>query len=174
MTARSDPNAPLDLMTPQGGMLVYDHDNGNLYNETYGTDEEQGYGFWHGSLNHMELGPGKGFLISLMGEKGISGVTRPDAPAVNDETGIPVSQYSVLHLLFWGEFEGLRAPKVSFDYVLFYDLDKNKWYKQKTTFIDDDEPITRTRFCGKTVYSNTTNTWEYVMIIQQLSRFSIA
>lgn len=91
MTSRSDPTAEPDLFVPQAGMLVYEHDNDNLYNETYGSDEEQGYGFWHGSLNHMQLGQGKGFLISIMGETAMAGVTRPDAPEVNDETGIPVS-----------------------------------------------------------------------------------
>lgn len=52
--------------------------------------------------------------------------------------------------------------QVSFDYVLFYDLDKNVWYKQKTININGEAPITRTRFCGETVYSKDTNTWEYV------------
>lgn len=78
-------------------MLVYEHDNDNLYNITYGSNEENGYGFWHGSLNHMQLGPGKGFLISLMAETAVAGVARPDAPEVNDETGEPVSLDSI-----WG------------------------------------------------------------------------
>lgn len=58
--------------------------------------------------------------------------------------------------------------------MLFYDLDKNQWYKQQTTFIDGDEPITRTRFCGQTVYSNTTNTWEYAITIYLSLEFSCA
>ncbi|KAL0640639.1 hypothetical protein Q9L58_000308 [Maublancomyces gigas] len=144
VTSRSDPTAQRDLFVPQAGMLIYEHDNDNLKKVTYGSDEEQGYGFWHGSLNHMQLGEGKGFLISLMGETAIAGVTRPDAPKVNDETGIPVK----------------------FDHVLFYDLDKNKWYKQKTTSIDDDLPVTRTRFCGQTVYSKDTNTWDTPKVVR--------
>lgn len=91
VTSRSDVNAAQDLFVPQAGMLAYEHDNNNLYNGTYGSDEEQGYGYWHGSLNHMKIGQGNGFLISLMAEKDLAGVTRPDAPEVNDETGEPVS-----------------------------------------------------------------------------------
>lgn len=44
---------------------------------------------------------------------------------------------------------------------MMYNLDTEEWYKQKTTYIDNNLPITRTRFCGQTVYSNSTNTWEY-------------
>lgn len=76
-------------------MLVYDHSSGDLQNVTYGTADEQGYGFWHGSLGHMKLGPGKGFLISLMAEKGIAGYPRPDLLELGNETGIPVSSGSV-------------------------------------------------------------------------------
>lgn len=79
------------LFTPRGGMLAYDHNKNHLSNATYGTAEEVGLGYWHGSLNYMELGPGKGFLIALMGEKKPAGAQFPDAPTVNDETGDPVS-----------------------------------------------------------------------------------
>lgn len=108
MSSRSDPTAERDLFVPQAGMLVYEHDNDNLYNSTYGSNEEQGYGFWHGSLNHMQLGRGKGFLISLMGETAIAGVTRPDAPEVNDETGIPVSLDSVSEIFGCSSSKGSR------------------------------------------------------------------
>lgn len=108
MTSRSDPTAEPNLFVPQAGMLVYEHDNDNLYNETYGSNEEQGYGFWHGSLNHMQLGQGKGFLISIMGETAIAGVTRPDAPEVNDETGIPVSLDSVSEVFGCSSSKGSR------------------------------------------------------------------
>lgn len=84
---RSDVNAPKDLIIPQGGMLRYDHTHGTLYNETYGTDEDKGLAFWHGSLNFMQLGPGKGYLIPLMASQGPAGNPRPDAPGANDESG---------------------------------------------------------------------------------------
>lgn len=108
MTSRSDINAAPNLLVPQAGMLAYEHDSDNLYNVTYGSDEEQGYGYWHGSLNHMKIGQGKGFLISLMAERGIAGVTRPDAPEVNDETGIPVSPNTIHNTQFYPGSKGDR------------------------------------------------------------------
>lgn len=91
VTSRSDVDAPQDLFVPRAGMLAYEHDNDSIYDRNYGTSEEQDYGYWHGSLNHMQIGEGNGFLISLMAEKDLAGVTRPDSPEVNDETGEPVS-----------------------------------------------------------------------------------
>lgn len=106
MTSRSDVNAAPDLFVPQAGMLVYEHDGDNLRNVSYGKEEEQGYGYWHGSLNHMKIGSGNGFLISLMAERGIAGFPRPDAPEVNDETGIIVSPDTVRSIWFIQALKG--------------------------------------------------------------------
>jgi hypothetical protein len=75
-------------MLPQAGMLVYDHTTNILTREPYG---QPGKAYWLGSLNHMELGKGKGFLIGLMGEIADAGVPREDLPEGSDEHGDPVS-----------------------------------------------------------------------------------
>ncbi|CUS07228.1 unnamed protein product [Tuber aestivum] len=123
------------LAVPQSGMLVYDHKTGTLTNETFG---EPGMAYWHGSANHLEIGEKAGFLIALMAETAPGGVPIEDKPGINDEHG-----------------SGL-----SFEYVMLYDLDGKKWINQSTTFYKGEAPITRTRFCGQTVYSDETKTWE--------------
>jgi hypothetical protein len=74
-------------MIPQAGMLVYDHKTQKLEKKPFGAP---GMAYWHGSLNHMKIGNGKGFLISLMAETAPAGVERDDMPYINDEEGQPV------------------------------------------------------------------------------------
>jgi hypothetical protein len=76
------------VMTPQPGMLVYNHTTNEISHEEYG---EPGMAYWHGSLNYMPLGEGKGFLISLMGEVAPAGVPIEDLPDKSDEHGAAVS-----------------------------------------------------------------------------------
>jgi hypothetical protein len=77
-------------------MLVYDHNTNILTTEPYG---EPGMAYWHGALNHMKVGKGKGFLISLMAEMLPAGVPRPDIPERNDDYGNEVNLTS--HLAFF-------------------------------------------------------------------------
>jgi hypothetical protein len=81
------PDSELDVMTPQAGMLVYDHVTQNLESKPFGIP---GMAYWHGSLNHIKIGAGKGLLISLMAETAPAGIQREDKPYVNDEMGYPV------------------------------------------------------------------------------------
>lgn len=75
-------------MIPQGGMMVFDHNTNTLTNESYGLP---GMAYWHGSLDFLPIGKGKGFLINLMGEMAPAGVPRDDKPDESDERGDPVS-----------------------------------------------------------------------------------
>jgi hypothetical protein len=117
-------------------MLVYDHKTGALTNESFG---QTGTAYWHGSANHLEIGKKSGFLIALMAESAPGGVPIVDDPDVNDEHG----------------------STMSFEYVMFYDLENKKWINQSTTFYNNKVPTPRTRFCGQTVYSDETKTWEF-------------
>jgi hypothetical protein len=85
-------------MIPQGGMMVFDHTTNILTNESYGLP---GMAYWHGSLNHMPIGKGKGFLINLMGEMAPAGVPRQDLPHDSGEHGDPVSFIWQSALLFF-------------------------------------------------------------------------
>jgi hypothetical protein len=77
-------------MIPHSGMLIYDHSTSILTHADYG-DPQAKTAYWHGSLNYMKLGKGKGFLISLMGEYAPEKVPIDDKPVVNDEHGYQVS-----------------------------------------------------------------------------------
>jgi len=122
---------------PQSGMLVYDHKTNTLTNESFG---ELGMAYWEGSVNHLKIGKREsaGFLIALMAETAPGGVPIEDTPGISDEHG------SIL----------------SFEYIMLYDLDNKKWINQSTTFYNGEAPVARTRFCGQTVYSDETKTWE--------------
>ena len=100
-TPRSASTAPDLTMIPQGGMMVYDHSTSTLTNESYG---QPGMAYWHGSLNYLSIGKGKGFLINLMGEMALAGVPRQDLPDISDEHGDPASFLShiALHLSIKG------------------------------------------------------------------------
>jgi hypothetical protein len=50
---------------------------------TPGTSEA----FWHGTLDHLQVGLGKGFLISLMSQREPVGAEFPDIGPQNDEKG---------------------------------------------------------------------------------------
>ena len=89
-TPRSDRAAPELRMIPQGGMMMFDHNTSTLTNESYGPPGNR-MAYWHGSLNHLSIGQGKGFLISLMGEMAFTGVPREDLPFTSDKHGDPVS-----------------------------------------------------------------------------------
>ena len=91
-TPRSASTAP-DLTIPQGGMMVFDHNTNTMTNESYG---QPGMAYWHGSLNYLPIGKGKGFLINLMGEMALAGVPRQDLPDISDEHGDPV-RFSLTH-----------------------------------------------------------------------------
>jgi hypothetical protein len=69
-------------------MSVYDHSTDSLTSEPYG---QPGMAYWHGSLNHMKLGKGKGFLISLMGEMAPDGTRIQDTLGLSDDYGTQVS-----------------------------------------------------------------------------------
>ncbi|RPA98062.1 hypothetical protein L873DRAFT_1808937 [Choiromyces venosus 120613-1] len=49
---------------------------------------------------------------------------------------------------------------------MLYDIDNKKWINQTTTFYNNELPVPRTRFCGQTVFSNETKTWEYALLSQ--------
>jgi len=127
-TPRSSSDSLNGYALPQSGMLVYDHKTNILKNESFG---EPGMAYWHGSANHLKIGNPKsaGFLIALMAETAPGGVPIEDAPGINDEHG----------------------STLSFEYVMFYDLDNKKWINQSTTFYNREAPVPRTRFCGQTV-----------------------
>jgi hypothetical protein len=74
-------------------MLVYDHNTGILITEPYG---EPGMAYWHGSLNYMKIGKGKGFLISLMAEMAPGGVSHPDKLGIIDDYGMQVQPNPIL------------------------------------------------------------------------------
>ncbi|KAG0636096.1 hypothetical protein HOY80DRAFT_386830 [Tuber brumale] len=136
-TPRSSSDSPNGSALPQSGMLVYDHKTNILKNESFG---EPGMAYWHGSANHLKIGnqTSAGFLIALMAETAPGGVPIKDDLDVNDEHG----------------------STLSFEYVMFYDLDNKNWINQSTTFYNREVPVPRTRFCGQTVYSDETKTWE--------------
>jgi hypothetical protein len=144
-------------MVPQGGMMVFDHNTYALTNESYG---QPGMAYWHGSLNYMPIGKGKGFLINLMAEVAPAGVPLQDLPNRGDGHGDEVSFTFYLALLF--EHQKLMVWQVSFKYLMLYNLDTKQWVNQSTSSWDGEKPISRGRFCGKTVYNRDTNTWEYV------------
>ena len=43
--------------------------------------------FWHGTLDHLQVGPGKGFLISLMSQRERVSAEFADIGPQNDEKG---------------------------------------------------------------------------------------
>lgn len=134
-TPRSSSDSLDGFAVPLSGMVVYNHATGALTNESFG---ETGMAYWHGSANHLKIGKKDGFLIALMAETGPGGVPIKDDPAINDEHG----------------------SSLSFRYVMLYDLDNKRWINQSTTFYNGEVPVSRTRFCGQTVYSDETKTWE--------------
>ncbi|KAG0125102.1 hypothetical protein HOY82DRAFT_673246 [Tuber indicum] len=134
-TPRSSSDSLDRFSVPQSGMLVYDHKTGALANESFG---QTGMAYWHGSANHLEIGKKSGFLIALMAESAPGGVPIVDDPEINDEHG----------------------STLSFEYIMLYDLENKKWINQSTTFYNNKVPTPRTRFCGQTVYSDETKTWE--------------
>ena len=155
-TPRSASDALDGLAVPLSGMLVYNHTTGALTNESFG---ETGMAYWHGSANHLKIGKKDGFLIALMAETAPGGVPIEDDEAINDEHGsivsfLPRQKYLLLSPL---------TTQLSFRYVMFYDLNNKKWINQSTTFYNGEVPVSRTRFCGQTVYSNETKTWEYAL-----------
>jgi hypothetical protein len=155
-------------MIPQAGMMVFDHNTNTLTNESYG---QLGMAYWYGSLNYMPLGKGKGFLINLMGEMAPAGVPLPDLPDRGDEHGDEVS--FILHLAPVFEHQKLMVWQVSFQYIMLYNLDTRQWVNQSAKSWDGEKPVSRSRFCGKTVYSRETNTWEYVCATLYLSKVDI-
>ena len=50
-------------------MLIYDHTMNTFKNRSlqkvYGNNE----GFFHGQIQHLDIGPGKGLLLAVFGEK---------------------------------------------------------------------------------------------------------
>ena len=45
---------------------------------------------------------------------------------------------------------------------MLYNIDTKKWINQSTRAWEGNYPVPRSRFCGKTVFSQETRTWEYV------------
>lgn len=79
---------PDGVSMAQNGMLIYNHTSRSLRNETtrgYGDNE----GFWHGTLQHLPIGCGRGMLLSLMAEKGTLGEPLPFV----DGTGVGTPVY---------------------------------------------------------------------------------
>ena len=52
--------------------MVNDHETGIVrYQDAYDNPSE---GYWHGSLDHLQVGSGNGFLVSLMSQNAPAGV----------------------------------------------------------------------------------------------------
>ena len=124
-------------------MLVFDENSQNITKRTY-YDSSDNDGYWQGSLIHLPVGNGSGYLISLMAVK------RPVEdpwPDVDGETG---------------NFE--NGTIVDLEYVQVYDIDQNSWSRQRTTFFGwTDAPRARTRFCADIFMDNIEHTYDIWM-----------
>jgi hypothetical protein len=67
-------------------MLAFNSTTHRLENRKYYSSTD---GYWHGTLTHIPVGPqgSKGWLISLMSQKGTLGQLFEDKPVQNDELG---------------------------------------------------------------------------------------
>ncbi|KAI9674493.1 MAG: hypothetical protein M1817_001831 [Caeruleum heppii] len=135
-TERTSKDTANDTFYSQATMLSYNHSTLTLDSEDI-YDEDEAYGYWHGMLKHLPIGGGKGFLISMLAERW------PLQTPLGDVSG-----------------EEETAEEVLFDSIMMYDIEKRRWYNQSTSFIRNEKPDPRTRFCGELVYGEQYQTWE--------------
>ena len=75
ITPRSSAEAETGVFVPIKGMEVTNYSTGAVAEVavTAPDDTAGESGYWHGSLEHLKVGCGKGFLLSLMAERGTAG-----------------------------------------------------------------------------------------------------
>jgi len=124
-------------------MLVFDESSHSIAKQEYyapgATD-----GYWQGNLIHLPIGNGSGYLISLMAASRTANLSWTDADGDS------------------GNSED--ANGVSLEYIPIYDIDRDIWFKQRTTFVGwDQKPEPRTRFCSALFHNAMNNTFELWM-----------
>jgi hypothetical protein len=115
-------------------MLVYNHKSNTMRNI---TDPNDPLGYWHGSLTHVPLG-NKGMIIVLMAEAQTVGVNFTES-AIDDNR---------------------RNLMLDWKTIKIWDIEEEKWYNQKATFLNDEKPDPRSRFCSVLVHDKERNTWD--------------
>lgn len=123
-------------------MLEYDESSKKITrSEYYSSSSTDGY--WQGDLVHLPVGPGKGYLISLMS------LTHTTTTSWVDQDGES------------GNFEIGKA--VTLETIPLYDLDTNTWFQQTADFFNNELPEPRTRFCLALFHDAVDNTWHLWM-----------
>ncbi|RPA71406.1 hypothetical protein BJ508DRAFT_336067 [Ascobolus immersus RN42] len=124
-----------DRNLADNSLLVYNHETQTLRNIT-NPSSSSSTGVWHGALHHLPLGE-KGFLVALMGEAQTKGQNFTESDLTGREN----------LMLDWKSIQ-------------IWDIEKEKWYTQQASFINDKVPKPRSRFCSVMVYDEGKKSWD--------------
>ena len=112
-------------------------------------------GYWRGKLIHLPIGKTNGYLMSMMSLK------YPTNQIFTDSDG------ESSH----GEDSTVTAVKL--DAIPFYDVETGLWFTQNTSWINNEQPEPRTRFCAVLFRNEVDDTWDlWLHGGQRMSDFS--